>query len=189
MRKILVSITAVLLISTLASCSGKPLPEEDLSTSTETTSRPTTRKWTKEEQAAADAVDTYLETYAHISQNITTYNSDDRFMMIKTVATDPQVDRDQKRWNRWEAEGLYLVGSASFTAEKVIYGATGVTGNTYYVYGCHQWSEEAHTANPDGSINKEHTKEVQAIKYTVFHSNQDKYFMKDNQATKDVTCQ
>jgi hypothetical protein len=91
-----------------------------------------TPQWDAEQQAAIDAVQTYLDMWTDIAQNL----PDADFTRIFEVAGDPAGNEAAAALSEWKSAEYHLVGAPEFTAETVIPSMTDDLGKRYSVLGC-----------------------------------------------------
>lgn len=101
--------------------------------------------WTAEQQGAINAVQTYLDVWTQISQNVGTAD----FNEIRNVADGQLVADNIAVWTEWRNNGWFLVGAPEFTPDWVTSGAQDSIGHVYHVHGCFS-IENSYLSNADG---------------------------------------
>lgn len=150
-----VMLVCIVLAGSMAGCTPEagvtstPAPTE-LSTPAVVETPPPTPQWEPDEQAAVDAVQTYIEKWAYIGQNL----PDVDVNAIRQVAGDPVANKVLLEWATWIKEGLHLVGAPVFETIRVSVGATDDQGTRYHVYGCYDMSQSYLADNSGTAVQK-----------------------------------
>ena len=98
------------------------------------TSEPTpTPMWTREEQAAIDAVIKFNEIWSEIARNPAIEDRE----RIRDITVDPIASICLDQWDRWVEKEWHIIGQALFTADWVKPGPLDDVGQRYYVHGCY----------------------------------------------------
>ncbi|MCL1907276.1 MAG: hypothetical protein FWG08_05105, partial [Propionibacteriaceae bacterium] len=90
-------------------------------------------QWTKEEQAAIDAVDRYLTVWLEISQDLAGQD----WNRIYKVASIEIATEDIEQWMYWAEQGYTIVGTPTFTVVEVAPGDEVDDGLQWVVQGCY----------------------------------------------------
>jgi len=173
----------LLLVGTLLGCTPTSPEPSFPEASTPVVSTTPTPTWTDEEQAAIDAVQTYLSVWTEITQTLSTAD----LGQIRKVAGDPLANDDIVTWWRWHDNGWHLEGAPVFSADLVNPGPQDFQGERYYVHGCYilAGSYLAEVDNQPAPVAG--TVERAVNTFTVLRLTDGSYLVTDNEA-KDETC-
>jgi hypothetical protein len=108
-----------------------------------------TPSWSAEGLAAIKAVQTSLETWDRLANNLTTADLNE----IQLVELPPQSNNSLNQLAHWRSQGYSYQGWTEFTPTRVEYLGPDPWpgGDSWRVYGCYNISN-AWVYNPDGSI-------------------------------------
>jgi hypothetical protein len=109
-----------------------PTPTPTVEPASPTPTPTPTPQWDAEQQAAIDAVQTYLDRWTDIAQNL----PDADFTRIFEVAGDTAGNEAAATLSEWKSAEYHLVGAPVFTPEIVIPGMTDELGQRHNVHGC-----------------------------------------------------
>lgn len=121
-----------------------PSPDPVIESTVAATVTPTPQ-WKPDEQTAINAVQTYIDKWTYIGQNL----SDTDPNAIWEVAGPPAANNALQEWALWIQHDWHLIGTPEFDVIYVNPGATDDQGKRYHVYGCYS-SENAFLTDVTG---------------------------------------
>jgi hypothetical protein len=139
--------------------------------------------WTDEELEVIGAVETYLQVWTEISQDLA--GSD--WSRILDVATGSAANLAQLRWSDWSKQGLHLVGTPVLTFDHVSLGGLNDEGQRFHVYGCFS-IEDSTLVNSSGQPVGEGRIERSIAIYEVIRYTKDGIYLVTEDGGEDTAC-
>jgi len=138
--------------------------------------------WSKDDQAAINAVQTFLQVWSQVSQGL----PDSDVNAIHSVAISPDVDAQNALWVQWIGNGVHLVGAPSFYPSLVTVGELDDQAQRYYVYGCYVMGD-SHLSDAGGNPTGVKSADRRPVTYDVILIPDGHYFV-FNEKEDSGTC-